>query len=186
MGDPRALRDPGRIALSAQRRRCGSRLPAPPPLDRRRPTPCTAGPPARTRGSHPLLAGPRAEPRLPRRPSVLTPGRRRVPSGSQIHAPRAWRGRPSNSLLPHELRHARLLCPSPFPRVCSDSFLLSQWCHPTISFFATPFSSCPQSFPASGSFPMSWVFSSESALYLKKYIYKRITFTTSVLWGSLA
>ena len=99
VGDPRALRDPGRIALSAQRRRCGSRLPAPPPLDRRRPTPCTAGPPARTRSSWDPARSP-ACPCHHRRPSVLTPGRRRVPSGSQIHSPRAWRGGGGNLCAP--------------------------------------------------------------------------------------
>ena len=49
-------------------------------------------------------------------------------------------------------------CPSPSPRVCSNSCPLSRWCHPTISSSVTPFSSCPQSFPASGSFPKSWLF----------------------------
>ena len=61
----------------------------------------------------------------------------------------------SNSLRPHGLQHARLPCVSLFPRVCSDSCLLSQWCHPTIASSVAPFSSCPQSFPASGSFPGS-------------------------------
>ena len=65
-----------------------------------------------------------------------------------------------NSLRPHELQHARCPCPSLSPRVCSDSCLLSQWCHPAISSSATPFSSCPQSCPASGSFPMSQLFTS--------------------------
>ena len=51
-------------------------------------------------------------------------------------------------------------CPSPSPRVCSNSCLLSQSCHPTISSSVVPFSSCPQSFPASRSFPMSWLFAS--------------------------
>ena len=68
----------------------------------------------------------------------------------------------SDSLWPHELQHARLPCPSPSPGVCSNSRPLSQWCHPTISSFVAPFSSCPQSFPASGSFPMSWLFASRS------------------------
>ena len=63
----------------------------------------------------------------------------------------------SNSLRPHGLQHARLPCPSPTPRVCSNSCPLSQWCHPTISFSVIPFS-CSQSFPATGSFPMSWLF----------------------------
>ena len=61
----------------------------------------------------------------------------------------------SNSLQPHGLQHARLSCPSPSPRVCSNSCPLSQWCHPTISTSVIPFSSCPQSFPASGPFLMS-------------------------------
>ena len=51
-------------------------------------------------------------------------------------------------------------CPSPTPRVCSNSCPLSQWCHPTISSSVVPFSSCLQSFPVSGSFPMSWLFES--------------------------
>ena len=57
----------------------------------------------------------------------------------------------SDSLQPHGLQHARLRCPSPSPRACSNSCLLSQWCHPTISSSVVPFSSHPQSFPASGS-----------------------------------
>ena len=61
----------------------------------------------------------------------------------------------------HELQHSRLLCPSLSPWVCSNSYPLSQWCHPTISSSVTPFSSCPQSFPASGSFPLSQFFASD-------------------------
>ena len=57
-----------------------------------------------------------------------------------------------NSLQPHELQHTRLPCPSLSPGVCSDSCLLSQWCHPTILSSIIPFSPCPQSFPESGSF----------------------------------
>ena len=57
------------------------------------------------------------------------------------------------------LQHARLPCPSPTPGVCSDSRPLSQWCHPTISSFVVPLSSCLQSSPALGSFPMSQFFS---------------------------
>ena len=63
----------------------------------------------------------------------------------------------SNSLWPHGLQHTRLPCPSPSPRVCSDSCLLSHWCHLTISSSVIPFSSCPQS---SGSFPVSQLFTS--------------------------
>jgi len=64
----------------------------------------------------------------------------------------------SDSLRPHELQHARPPCPSPTPRVHSDSCPSSQWCHPAISSSVVPFSSCPQSFPASGSFPVSQLF----------------------------
>ena len=66
----------------------------------------------------------------------------------------------SNSSWPHGLQHASLPCPSQTPRACSNSCPLSQWCHPTISSFVVPFYSCPQSFPASGSFPMSQFFTS--------------------------
>ena len=62
-------------------------------------------------------------------------------------------------LWPHGLQPTRLPCPSPSPRVCSNSCPLSQWCHPTISSFVTPFSR-HQSFPASGSFPVSQLFAS--------------------------
>ena len=66
----------------------------------------------------------------------------------------------SSSLQLHELQHARLPCPSLPSRVCSDSCPLSWWCHRTISSTVTASSSCPQSFPASGSLPMSQLFSS--------------------------
>ena len=65
-----------------------------------------------------------------------------------------------DSLWPLGLQHTRLPCPSLFPRVCPNSCPLNHWCHPTISSSATLFSSCPQSFPASGSLPMSWLFAS--------------------------
>ena len=71
----------------------------------------------------------------------------------------------SNSLWPHEPQHARPPCPSHTPRVYSNSCLLSQWCHPTISSSVIPFSSFPQSFPASGSFPMSQFFASRWPKY---------------------
>ena len=64
----------------------------------------------------------------------------------------------SNSLQPHESQHARPPCPSPTPRVHSDSCPSSQWCHPAISSSGIPFSSCPQPLPASESFPMSQLF----------------------------
>ena len=64
----------------------------------------------------------------------------------------------SDSLRPHESQHARPPCPSPSPRVQSDSCPSSPWCHPAISSSVVPFSSCPQSLPASESFPMSQLF----------------------------
>ena len=66
----------------------------------------------------------------------------------------------SNSLRPHELQHARPPYTSPTPRVHPNPCPLCWWCHLTISSFANPFSSCSQSFPASGSFPMSLFFAS--------------------------
>ena len=66
----------------------------------------------------------------------------------------------SDSLRPHEPQHARLPCPSPTPSVHPNLCPLSQWCHPTISSSVVPFSSCLQSVPASGSFPMSQCFAS--------------------------
>ena len=79
----------------------------------------------------------------------------------------------SDSLWPHGLQHARLLCPSPFPRAFSSSCLLSQWCHPTISSSVIPFSSCLQSFPASGSFLI------ESALHIRWPKYWSFSFSIS-------
>ena len=66
----------------------------------------------------------------------------------------------SDSLQHHRLQHAKLPCPSPTLGACSNSCPLSQWCHPTISSSVIPFSSSFQSFPASGSFPMSRFFES--------------------------
>ena len=66
----------------------------------------------------------------------------------------------SNFLHPHGLQHTRPPCPSPTPRVYSNLHPFSHWCHPTISSSAVPFSSCLQSFPASGSFQMSQFFAS--------------------------
>ena len=81
----------------------------------------------------------------------------------RINCPRSVQFSPStmsNSLRPHGLQHATLPGPSPFPRTCSNSCPLSQWCHPTISYSVIPFSSCLQSFPASGTFPVSQFFTS--------------------------
>ena len=72
----------------------------------------------------------------------------------------------SNSLRPHEMQHSKLPCSSPSPSAYSNSCPLSQWCHPRISSSVIPFSSCPESFPASGSksalhirWPKCWSFS---------------------------
>ena len=62
----------------------------------------------------------------------------------------------------HGLQHTRLLCPSVSLRVCPNSCPLSQWCYPTMSSSVAPFLFCPQSFPISGSFPVSWLFLSGS------------------------
>ena len=66
----------------------------------------------------------------------------------------------SNFFWPHGLQHTRPPCPSPTPRAYLNSCSLSRWCHPTISSSVIPFSSCLQSFPESGSFPMSQFFTS--------------------------
>ena len=79
-----------------------------------------------------------------------------------------------NSLWLHRLQHNRLPCPSLSPRVCSNSCPLSQWCHPTISSSATLFSSCSQSFPASGFF-----FSNESVLLIRWPKYWSFSFSIS-------
>ena len=78
------------------------------------------------------------------------------PSGSSVQFSHSV---VSNSLQPHESQHARPPCPSQTPGVYSNSCPSSQWCHPAVSSSVTPFSSCPQSLPASGSFPMSQLFS---------------------------
>ena len=80
----------------------------------------------------------------------------------------------SDSLRPHESQHARPPCPSPTPSVHSDSRPSSQWCHPAISSSVVPFSSCPQSFTAWGSFQMSKLFASGSQSI-------RVSASTSVL-----
>ena len=70
----------------------------------------------------------------------------------------------SESLCPYGPQHNRLPCPSPSSRLCSNSCLLSWWCHPTISSSIVPFSSSLQSFPASRFFPMSWLFTSDDQI----------------------
>ena len=66
----------------------------------------------------------------------------------------------SNSLQPHGLQHTRPPCPSLSPGICSESYPSSRWCHPTVASSVALFSSCLQSFPASGYFSMSWLFAS--------------------------
>ena len=78
--------------------------------------------------------------------------------GSQVSVNSVIKSYPT--LRPHGLQHARLSCPSPTPRVHSNSCPLSRWCHPTLSSSVVPFSFHLQSFPASGSFPMSQLFTS--------------------------
>jgi len=117
-------------------------------------------------------------------PSLETPGHSWASLGlslvgSQLLSPRSWwaqgfvcafqesvslnsvqfsRSVMSDSLRPHESQRARPPCPSPTPGVHSNSCLSSQWCHPAMSSSVIPFSSCPQSLPASESFPMSQLF----------------------------
>ena len=80
-----------------------------------------------------------------------------LPDRIQVHFSRSV---VSNSLRPHEPQHTRPLCPSPTSRVHPNPCPLSRWCHPAISSSVAPFSSCPQSFPAWGSFQMSQLFTS--------------------------
>ena len=101
----------------------------------------------------------------------------------------------SNSLQPHGLQHARLSCPSLSSGVCSDSCPLSWWCHPAISSSVTPFSSCPQYFPASEAFPMSWLFpsggqsigalASASREYSGLISFRTDWFDLLAVWGTL-
>ena len=79
----------------------------------------------------------------------------------------------SDSLWPHESQHARPPCPSPTPRACPNSCPLSRWCHPTSSSSVVPFSSFPQSFPASG------FFSNESVLHIRWPKYWTFSFSIS-------
>ena len=84
----------------------------------------------------------------------------------------------SDSLRPHESQHARTPCPSPTPGVHWDSRPSSQWCHPAISSSVVPFSSCPQSLPASESFPMSQLL---ITLFTENYIFYN-SHTTNIIF----
>ena len=89
----------------------------------------------------------------------------------------------SDSLRLNGWRHSRLLCPSPTPGACSNSCPLSRWCHPTISYSVVPFSSCLQSFPASGSFPVSQFLASGSQNIQLHHQYFQWIFITDFLVG---
>ena len=94
-------------------------------------------------------------------------------------------------LRPHESQHTRPPCPSPAPRGHSDSRPLSQWCHPAISSWVVTFSSCPQSLPASGSFPMSQLFAwggqSSGASALASFLPKNTQDQSPLEWtGSIS
>ena len=89
-------------------------------------------------------------------------------SPGQISSVQFSRSVVSYSLRPHESQQARLPCPSPTPRVYPNPCLLSWWCHPTISSSVVPFSSCPKSFPASGSFQMSHKKKTKPGLEIKQ------------------
>ena len=96
----------------------------------------------------------------------------------------------SYSLQAHKLQHARLPCPSLFSGVCSNSCPLSWWCHPTISSSVTPFFSCSQSFPTSGSFPVNWLFVSGgqsivASASVFQWIFRLISFRIDKLISSL-
>ena len=96
----------------------------------------------------------------------------------------------SYSLQAHKLQHARLPCPSLFSGVYSNSCPLSWWCHPTISSSVTPFFSCSQSFPTSGSFPVNWLFISGgqsivASASVFQWIFRLISFSIDKLISSL-
>ena len=89
----------------------------------------------------------------------------------------------SNSVRPH-VQHARVPCPSRTPGVCSNSCPLSWWCHPTISSSVVPVSTCLQSFPASGSPPVSWLFARPRDSPGKILEWVAISFSRMLLyWG---
>ena len=78
-----------------------------------------------------------------------------------FHVPAIANSAAMNTMKSHGLQHTRLPCPSPSPEVCPNSCPLHLWCHPAISCSDALFSFCPQSFPASGTFPISWLFPSD-------------------------
>ena len=109
-------------------------------------------------------------------------------SGSSLPSVQVRCSVESDSLRLHGLQHARPPCPSSTPGVYPNSHPLSWWCHPTISSSVIPFSSCLQSFPASGSFPMSQFFTSGSQsleLQLQHQSFQWV-FKTDLFYGWLA
>ena len=119
-----------------------------------------------------------------------------VPSSRGSSQPRDWtqvslvqfsHSVVSNSLWPHESQYARPPCPSPTPRVHSNSRPSSRWCHPAISSSVIPFSSCPQSLPASESFPMSQLFTwggqSTGVSALASVLPKNIQYWSPLEWN---
>ena len=88
----------------------------------------------------------------------ITPGKHPSKVSARIRSVQFSRSVMSDSLRPHESQHARPSCPSPTPRIYSNTCPSSRWCHPAISSSVVPSSFCPQSLPASGSFPMSQLF----------------------------
>ena len=99
----------------------------------------------------------------------------------QFHSIQFCRSVMSNSLQPHGLQHDSPPCPSLTPGVYSNSSTLSQWCHPTISSSVVPFSSHLQSFPASGSFPMSQFSTSVPLLTSYLTLDKRLTLCAEII-----
>ena len=142
--------------------------------------------PSQCKWKHPSVSGDplASQPRLPPLSSsneILTPTPcpTAVLSGGPVerwhvyHLLSFSRSVMSDSLWPHGLQHARLPCPSPSSGACSNSCPLSQWCHPTNSFSVIRFSSCLQSFPSSGSFLMSWLFTSGGQSIYHHWVVKR-------------
>ena len=108
-----------------------------------------------------------------------------IDSNFQLSAVQFSRSVVSDSLWPHESQHSRPPCPSPIPRVHSDSHPSSQWCHPAISSSVIPFSSCPQSLPAPKSFLVSQLFTwgGQSIQWAYSYINFCFLWISSWLWN---
>ena len=110
------------------------------------------------KGRRPSLSSPTIYPKFERKRTNLKYLFTLSSSGFTFSSVQFSRSVVSDSLWPHESQHARPPCPSPTPGVHSNSHLSTQWCHPAISSSVVPFSSCPQSLPASDSSPLSQLF----------------------------